>query len=155
MNHAKPFAAAFLALAGLAGAEAQEEQGMTRPVPSAAEGGTVTVEQDDAATGQQQRAIAPPRRSVQQIVGPEPRATAEPPPELTYGQVPTSPAPVAPGAPATGPAPVMPAPVPLNSCTGNFCTDVYGGSYNAGVGSAAINSQGKLCNRVGNTMQCF
>jgi hypothetical protein len=100
----------------------------------------------------------PRRRSVQQIIGsvPSPSATQ------TYGPTLSppassfrSPAAVAP-APPTGPAQVAPAPpAQLNRCTGNFCTDAAGNSYNSGTGNAAVNSQGRLCNRVGTTMQCF
>ncbi|TFW27345.1 hypothetical protein [Massilia horti] len=149
MNPAKPLAAVLLVLAGLAAALAQDEQGTAKPTPVAPADSATTVEQ--AAKPPQQRKSPPRRRSVQQIVGPEPRVSAEPPPALTYGPAPSG----FPGAPPTSPAPVTPAPVPLNSCNGNFCTDANGGTYNAGVGGAAVNSQGKLCNRVGNTMQCF
>jgi hypothetical protein len=67
-----------------------------------------------------------------------------------------------PAAPASVPAPPAglqpvypPPPAQLNSCTGNLCTDSAGNTYHAGAGNAAINSQGRLCNRVGDTMQCF
>jgi hypothetical protein len=57
-------------------------------------------------------------------------------------------------APTAGP-PAPPPPAQLNTCVGNFCTDASGSSYNSGTGNATVNSQGRLCNRVGNTMQCF
>lgn len=103
---------------------------------------------------------APRRRSVQQAVG-----TMPPPAAIqTYGPTLTSPAPSyrppsgpVPGSVVSQSAPPAPAPAPvqLNSCVGNFCTDAAGSTYNSGTGNAAVNSQGRLCNRVGTTMQCF
>jgi hypothetical protein len=92
----------------------------------------------------------PPRRHVWQAVGPEPTVNLSPvySPTLT---------PRPPGvlSPAIGTAPVAPGPAPLNSCIGNQCTDASGRQYNVGAGSAGVDSQGRLCNRVGTTMQCF
>lgn len=77
-------------------------------------------------------------------------STLSPGPSTMYGST-LSPAPSAIyGNPLSPPPPAL-----LNSCAGNFCTDASGNSYNAGVGNAAVNSQGRLCNRMGNTMQCF
>ncbi len=61
-------------------------------------------------------------------------------------------------APPLAPArPLAPSPAPaqINSCLGGTCTDTNGATYNTGVGNAAVNSQGRLCTRSGNTMQCF
>lgn len=57
--------------------------------------------------------------------------------------------------PPTRPAAPDPGPVQINSCLGGTCTDTNGATYNTGVGNAAVNSQGRLCTRSGNTMQCF
>jgi hypothetical protein len=101
-----------------------------------------------AATPAQQQPKPPPRRHVWQAVGPEPTVNLGPvySPTLT---------PRPPTAPMPGPAPVQPGPAQLNSCVGNLCTDASGSQYNAGVGNAGVNSQGRLCNWVGTTMQCF
>lgn len=48
-----------------------------------------------------------------------------------------------------------PGPAQINSCLGGTCTDTNGATYNTGVGNAAVNSQGRLCTRTANTMQCF
>jgi hypothetical protein len=82
--------------------------------------------------------------------GPTPPAA----PAAAYGPTLAAPAPT-PAIPAPGAFPVAPAPAPLNSCIGNHCSDAAGNSYNMGVGNAGVNSQGRLCNRVGNTMHCF
>jgi hypothetical protein len=49
----------------------------------------------------------------------------------------------------------LPDPAPINNCMGGQCRDTSGNTYNTGVGNAAISSDGRLCNRVGNTIQCF
>jgi hypothetical protein len=57
--------------------------------------------------------------------------------------------------PPTRPVALDPAPAQINSCLGGTCTDTNGATYNTGVGNAAVNGQGRLCTRTGNTMQCF
>jgi type IV secretory pathway VirB10-like protein len=57
--------------------------------------------------------------------------------------------------PPTRPVTLDPGPVQINSCLGGTCTDTNGATYNTGVGNAAVNSQGRLCTRTANTMQCF
>jgi len=57
--------------------------------------------------------------------------------------------------PPTRPAALDPGPAQINSCLGGVCTDTNGATYNTGVGNAAVNGQGRLCTRSGNTMQCF
>lgn len=65
------------------------------------------------------------------------------------------------GAPSLAPLPppqpvaLKPSPAQINACNGGACTDTGGATYNTGVGNAAVNSQGRLCTRTGNTMQCF
>jgi hypothetical protein len=101
--------------------------------------------------------VPPRRRSVQQVMGSVPPVntqTYEPtltPPASTFGAPPSAAPPPVAGLPAAAPPP----PAQLNSCVGNFCTDASGSRYNSGTGNATVNSQGRLCNRVGNTMQCF
>lgn len=94
----------------------------------------------------------PPRRSTPahiQRVQPIPQAGAP-----SYGPV------LTPGArPSPLPSPTpqagLPPPAQLNSCAGGHCTDAAGNSYNLGTGAAGTDSQGRLCNRSGNTVQCF
>ena len=57
--------------------------------------------------------------------------------------------------PPTRPVTLDPGPVQINSCLGGTCTDTNGATYNTGVGNAAVNSQGRLCTRTANTIQCF
>jgi len=57
--------------------------------------------------------------------------------------------------PPTRPATPDRGPVQINSCLGGACTDVNGATYNTGAGNAAVDGQGRLCTRSGNTMQCF
>jgi hypothetical protein len=111
---------------------------------------------------QPQRKMPPRRRSVQQIVGPVPTVNLGSPvysPTLTprspIGSTPITSAPIATSAPGAVPAPVVPAPAIINSCAGSLCTDASGSRYNIGTGNAGTNSQGRLCNQVGNTVQCF
>jgi hypothetical protein len=65
----------------------------------------------------------------------------------------TDPARLAP--PPVLPVVLNPGPAQINSCIGGTCTDTSGATYNTGVGNAAVNGQGRLCTRSGNTMQCF
>jgi hypothetical protein len=116
---------------------------------------------------QPQRKMPPRRRSVQQIVGPVPTVNLGSPtysPTLTprapgaiapIGSAPITSAPIATSAPGAVPAPVVPAPAIINNCAGSLCTDASGSRYNIGTGNAGTNSQGRLCNQVGNTVQCF
>jgi hypothetical protein len=57
--------------------------------------------------------------------------------------------------PPVQPVSIVPGPAQINSCIGGSCTDTSGATYNTGVGNAAVNGQGRLCTRSGNTMQCF
>jgi hypothetical protein len=116
---------------------------------------------------QPQRKMPPRRRSIQQIVGPVPTVNLGSPtysPTLTprapgaiapIGSAPITSAPIATSAPGAVPAPIVPAPAIINSCAGSMCTDASGSRYNIGTGNAGTNSQGRLCNQVGNTVQCF
>jgi hypothetical protein len=54
------------------------------------------------------------------------------------------------------PMPAGPSSTQVVGCAGGHCLDTNGASYNAaGPGNAAVSSSGRLCNRTGNTMQCF
>jgi hypothetical protein len=88
----------------------------------------------------------PPRRSTPQTIATMPRQA--PPSNQPYAAVPTP-------APSAAPVPVAPAPVPINTCNGGNCTDAAGATYNTGVGNTAISNDGRLCNRVGTTVQCL
>lgn len=57
--------------------------------------------------------------------------------------------------PIAAPAPVGPTSHPVSACTGATCTDASGATTAGQVGNASVNSEGRLCNRTGNTMQCF
>jgi hypothetical protein len=70
---------------------------------------------------------------------------------VAVAMTPTAPQPLPPTRPLTR----DPGPVQINSCLGGTCTDTNGATYNTGVGNAAVNSQGRLCTRTANTMQCF
>jgi hypothetical protein len=101
----------------------------------------------------------PPRRPLRQIID---GASL---PTVLDGYRPTlnprAPATVAPSpgrsatAPATVPSAALPPPAQINSCQGGQCSDAAGARYQGGVGNASVNSQGRLCNRSGTTVQCF
>lgn len=106
---------------------------------------------DEASQSQKTRSgkPPPPRRRVPANVAtmPEPAAPQAYGPVL-HDMAPqtTMPTPAPPG---------LPNPAPINNCTGGQCRDTSGNTYNTGVGNAAISSDGRLCNRSGNTVQCF
>lgn len=56
--------------------------------------------------------------------------------------------------PSAAPTPVVPTSTPVQ-CVGATCTDAGGATTAGQVGNASVNSAGRLCNRTGNTMQCF
>ncbi|HZV66883.1 MAG TPA: hypothetical protein VFG03_18445 [Telluria sp.] len=93
------------------------------------------------------------RRSVQQVIGSMPAS----PPIVTDGYRPTLtlPSPVTPSPTVGTPVIAPPPPVQLNGCNAGGCNDVSGNHYTPGVGNATVSPQGRLCNRVGNSMQCF
>jgi len=68
-------------------------------------------------------------------------------------RMPTPSAPVLPATP--NPAPVGPSSSQVSPCVGATCTDASGATINPGVGNSSVNSQGRLCNRSGTTVQCF
>lgn len=130
--------------------QAQEERATApqQPQPKAGQQGRPQTRQQPR---QQRRAV---QQNIQRV---PPISTASP----SYGPVLDAPAagPIVRGSvpPSSMPTPAppgLPGPAVINSCTGNTCTDAAGNTYNTN-GAAGVNSQGRLCNKVGNTMQCF
>jgi len=154
---------ALAACAGAANALAQEQGSAATPAENPAQASPRDSAKAQAADKAATQPAAPsrqklhPRRHVWQVVGPEPTVNLGPVYSPTLTPRPPTPPPVAvPGtAGAPSPSPLPPGPAPLGSCIGNLCTDAAGGQYNIGTGNAGTNSQGRPCNRVGTTMQCF
>jgi hypothetical protein len=65
------------------------------------------------------------------------------------------PAPAPGGPPPATAVGTPPPPATITQCIGSQCNDASGRSYQNGVGNAGTDSSGRLCNRSGNTMQCF
>ena len=124
-----------------AGAQAlnrqQEVDPSARPAPQ-----QVDPAKPEASKPAKKQAARKPRRSVEQRIATVPEV------------VPSRPLPLA-APPPPQPAPAVAGPAQINSCLGGTCTDTAGGTYNTGVGNAAVNNAGRLCTRTGNTMQCF
>jgi hypothetical protein len=181
MRHATPFFAVLALLAALAagnaGAQHKQQPAPAAPAPQKADR-TPQAQEEQAGNAAQQ----PQRKPGEQPVAGQPQGQPEDPAQsqaTVSGKPPPPrrnvPANVArmpqPGAPqAYGPVlhemgpqttmptpapPGLPGPAPINNCTGGQCRDTSGNTYNTGVGNAAISSDGKLCNRTGNTVQCF
>lgn len=134
-----------------AGAAAQQPQRQlevdpsARPSPQPVQPEPAKQDKKDAKEKAKPKPKAEPRRNVQQRVEPMPRIAA--PSAHPYGRV---------ADPAVGhPAPVVPAPAQVTGCTGGVCHDSSGTSYNLGSGNTGVSSDGKLCTRSGNTMQCL
>jgi hypothetical protein len=108
-----------------------------RPAPQAKEPDKMDKRKDGKKTGNRSA-----RRSSPLRVDPVPIVSAEPF---------LRPAPLPPPQPVA----LTPGPAQINSCLGGTCTDTGGATYNTGTGNAAVNGQGRLCTRSGNTMQCF
>ncbi|MFL6672386.1 MAG: hypothetical protein ACJ8LG_03725 [Massilia sp.] len=161
MKHASPLAGCLLlvAMLGPGSAAAQDQQpraaGAVKPPDKTPQAQAERAGQPGRKADQVPQKTKPPRRRpVQQAVGPEPLAPSSAPPALTYGPT-LAPRPHEPPSNANSLPSAAPAPAPVNTCHGSLCTDASGGSYNMGVGNAGTNGQGQLCNRVGNTVQCF
>jgi hypothetical protein len=102
----------------------------------------------------------PPRRHVPAIIGTMPAPSAA----LSYGPVlgtppghiSSMPTPAPGGLPPVSPsAGSVSVPATINQCIGAQCTDAAGRNYQIGTGNAGTDSSGRLCNRSGNTVQCF
>ena len=101
----------------------------------------------------------PPRRRVPAVIGTMPGPSTP----LSYGPVlgtppghmSTMPAPAPGGLPPGPSAGAVPPPATINQCVGSQCTDAAGRNYQIGTGNAGTDSSGRLCNRSGNTVQCF
>jgi hypothetical protein len=112
--------------------------------------------QEEKATGRQEpsrlKDIDPATHPAPQNVRPQPSPMPRPqdsqtvPPSARITPSPT---------PTVAPAPVGPSSRPVSACTGATCTDASGATTAGQVGNASVNSEGRLCNRTGNTMQCF
>ncbi|PYD85254.1 hypothetical protein [Massilia timonae] len=112
--------------------------------------------QEEKATGRQEpsrlKDIDPATHPAPQNVRPQP--VPMPRPQDTQA-VPASTRITPTPTPTTAPAPVGPTSRPVSACTGATCTDASGATTAGQVGNASVNSEGRLCNRTGNTMQCF
>jgi len=110
--------------------------------------------QEEKATGRQEpsrlKDIDPATHPEPQNVRPQPSPIPRP---QDSQSVPPS-ARLTPAAPAVA-APVGPTSSAVSACTGATCTDASGATTAGQVGNASVNSAGRLCNRTGNTMQCF
>lgn len=171
MNTAKAILA--LLLAGSAAGAAAQTTGVTQGQPGA---GTTyrpsldgqqtstpapTIDmrpmtQEEKATGRREpsrlKDIDPAVHPQPENVRPQPTMPARPQPSLDAPAPP--PVPQARIAPPP-PAPAVPTSSPISGCTGATCTDASGATTSGHVGNATVNSAGRLCNRTGNTMQCF
>jgi hypothetical protein len=111
------------------------------------------------AAPQQNARQLPRRRAVPAVIGTMPAPSAP----QAYGPVlhevapqTTMPAPAPGGLPAPAASPGgLPAPATITGCVGNQCNDTSGKRYQTGVGNTALDSNGHLCTRNGQTMQCF
>jgi hypothetical protein len=161
MKHAKPLAGLLALLASLAIGNASAQQAQTSAQTAREQGAPQAQEEQAGNAGQPQgkatdqarrRQAAQPtprRRAVPAIIGSMPQPSAP----QAYGPVLN---PAAPQTPMPAPAPAgLPPSAPINNCMGGQCTDAAGNTYNTGVGNAALDSKGRLCNRTGMNMQCF
>jgi hypothetical protein len=174
MKHAKPVAGLLALLAGLAlsDAAAQQAQVSAQAAQEQHEGDPQAQEEQagNAAqqpprkpgeqpvqgqpqgrrgkTGQQKKPV-PRRRAVPAIIGSMPAPSAP----QAYGPVLHE---LAPQTTMPAPAPAgLPPPATITGCIGNQCNDTSGKSYQTGVGNTALDPNGRLCNRNGQTVQCF
>ena len=105
-----------------------------------------------------QKAKLAPRRQTEQVVGtPLPTVTDGYRPTLTsppsgapapVGTLPVHPTPAGAGVPDA------PLPVPVNGCAAGSCAGANGKRYNAGPAGTAVDPAGRICRKVGNTVQC-
>jgi hypothetical protein len=105
-----------------------------------------------------QKAKLAPRRQTEQVVGtPLPTVTDGYRPTLTSppsgAQPPVGALPVHP-TPAGAGVPDAPLPVPVNDCVAGSCAGADGKRYNAGPAGTAVDPAGRICRKVGNTVQC-
>ena len=158
-KHSKPLRAARIALALLVALAASTAAGQApagpgygpvlHPQPANAEP-AAQPDQAPQAPRPQDPATSQQRKDGKKIANRSARRSAP----LRVDPVAVAPAAPLPLPPARPLAP-NPGPVHINSCLGGACTDTNGASYNTGVGNAAVDSQGRLCTRTANTIQCF
>ena len=112
--------------------------------------------QEEKATGRQEPSrlmdIDPATHPQPQNVRPQPSPIPRPQQDTT---VQPSARIMPPPAPVAAPTPVGPTSRPVAGCVGATCTDTSGATTAGQVGNASVNSEGRLCNRTGNSMQCF
>jgi len=112
--------------------------------------------QEEKATGRQEpsrlKDIDPATHPQPQNVRPQPSPIPRPQQDSTAVQPGAR---ITPPAPAAAPTPVGPSSRPVAGCVGATCLDASGATTSGQVGNASVNSEGRLCNRTGNSMQCF
>jgi len=163
-KHSKPLRVAQIALALLVALAASTAAGQAAPVPTGPSYGPVLhpqpinaepgarIEQIPQASQPEDPAKSQQRNDGKKATNRSARRSAP----LRVSPVAVTMTPSAPQPlPPTRSAAQDPGPVQINSCLGGTCTDTNGATYNTGVGNAAVSSQGRLCTRSGNTMQCF
>jgi len=175
MKHAKPLAGLLALLAGLAvgdaaaqqaqeSAQAAQEQHEGDPQAQEEQAGKAALQPPrkrgeqpvtgkpqgkPAVKGTQPKKPLPRRRAVPAIIGSMPAPSAP----QAYGPVLHE---LAPQTTMPAPAPAgLPPPATITGCIGNQCNDTSGKSYQTGVGNTALDPNGRLCTRNGQTMQCF
>lgn len=117
--------------------------------------------QEEKATGRQEpsrlKDIDPATHPQPQNVRPQPSPQSSPTLRPQDSQSTPPSARITPQAAPTAPAaaPVGPTSRPVAGCVGATCTDTSGATTAGQVGNASVNSEGRLCNRTGNSMQCF
>lgn len=118
--------------------------------------------QEEKTTGRQEPsrlkeidpATHPAPQNVRPVLTPQPNAGRTAQQQIdSSARMPTPSAPVMPATP--NPAPSGPTSSTVNACVGATCTDSSGATLNPGVGNSTVNSQGRLCNRNGQSVQCF
>lgn len=108
-----------------------------------------------------QKAKLAPRRQTEQVVGtPLPTVTdgyrptlTSPPSNSSGAPAPVGTLPVHP-TPAGAGVPDAPLPVPINGCAAGSCAGADGKRYNTGPAGTAVDPAGRICRKVGNTVQC-
>jgi hypothetical protein len=70
------------------------------------------------------------------------------------GALPVHPTPAGAGVPDS-PLPLLqPLPIPVTACAAGSCAGADGKRYNAGAAGTAVDPAGRICRKVGQTVQC-
>lgn len=111
----------------------------------------------EAMTPAQKAKLAPRRQAEQVVETPLPTVTDGYRPTLTSppsgAQPPVGTLPVHP-TPAGAGVPDAPLPVPVSGCAAGSCAGADGKRYNSGPAGTAVDPAGRICRKVGNTVQC-